>query len=89
MMTPTTERRALNTLLALFPDRDLLAVNWQSPNLGREAGPWLLVSLGQRSENGNEAWARSEYAIWKRTGAIHLIDADGAVIDPPFIPGDQ
>lgn len=97
-MEPTIERRALNALLVMFPDFDLLGVDWQRPadylahrqgsgsigDLG-EPGPWLLVYLGQRSDDGFEAWARHDYAIWKRTGAVHLVGADGAVIDPPLI----
>jgi hypothetical protein len=88
MMHPTTERRALDRLLDLFPAFDLLDVNWQLPSDTNAGGPWLLVRLGQRSDDGYEAWAVHHFAIWKTTGAVHGIDADGAVIDPPLIEGD-
>lgn len=89
MIDPTTERRALDALLARFPFFDLLRVEWQ---LGQELGwdppgPWVLVDLGQRSDDRAEAWAVHHFAIWKRTGAVHGVDAEGAVIDPPLIPG--
>jgi hypothetical protein len=85
----TTERQALDKLLSLFPDFDLLDVDWQRPKAqGETPGPWLRVYLGQRSDDGFEAWARHEYAIWKRTGAVHLISSQtGAVVDPPIIAG--
>jgi hypothetical protein len=84
----TIERLALDHLLYTFADFDLLEVDWQLPDVGRaDPGPWLLVTLGQRSDDGGHAWARRRYAIWKRTGAIHGIDADGAVIDPPLVAG--
>jgi hypothetical protein len=89
-MTPTVERQALDKLLSMFPDFDLMGVDWQRPKgQGETPGPWLIVFLGQRSEDGFEAWARHEYAIWKRTGAVHLVGADGAVIDPPIIEGGE
>jgi hypothetical protein len=87
-MQPTTERRALDRLLALFPSFDLLEVNWYRASGTTDGGPWLRVRLGQRSDDGYESWAVHHFAIWKVTGAVHGIDADGAVIDPPLIPGD-
>jgi hypothetical protein len=84
----TAERRAVDRLLALFPDFDLLEVDWQLPNASQaDPGPWLVVTLGQRSDDGGHAWARRRYAIWKLTGAVHGIGANGAVIDPPVIEG--
>jgi hypothetical protein len=80
MTEPTRERLALDRLLALFPTFDVLRVDWQ-------LSPWLLVELGQRSDDGAEAWARHCFAIWKLTGATHGIDTYGAVIDPPFLEG--
>lgn len=77
-MRVTTERRALDSLLAIFPWFDVLDIDWQH-------GPWLLVTLGQRSDDDAHAWATHKYAIWKRTGAVHLVGPDGAVIDPPII----
>jgi hypothetical protein len=72
----------------MFPGFDLLEIEWGLPDrLSADPNPWLKVVLGQRSDDGGHAWARHQYAIWKVTGAVHGIDADGAVIDPPFIPG--
>ncbi len=83
----TTERQGLDGLLALFPDFDLLEVNWKLPNESRaDPGPWLIVLLGQRSDDGAHAWAVHHYAIWKRTGAVHLLDG-AMVVDPPIIEG--
>lgn len=75
----------------MHPDFDVLRVDWQNalaggchPSLAPrnvEPGPWLLVTLGQRSDAGNEAWAETTYAIFKRTGAIHFLGLDGAVSD--------
>lgn len=85
---PTTERRAIDELLAVFPWFDVLDVDWQLPDETRsDSGPWVLVTIGQRSDDGAEAWAQHRYAIWKRTGAVHGIDATGAVIDPPLLLG--
>jgi hypothetical protein len=87
-MDVTTEREALDALLAMFSWFDVLSVDWQRPDHTRsEPGPWLLVTLGQRSDDGTEAWAEHRFAIWKRTGAVHGIDVNGAVIDPALITG--
>lgn len=93
------ERQALNNLLALHPEFDVLRVDWQlgerelcnhldcesgKPcfrSAGMIPGPWLMVTLGQRSDDGAEAWAERTYAIWKSTGAIHFLQHDGSVSD--------
>lgn len=80
----TTERKGLDALLEMHPDWDLLGLDWQLIGDGIGSGPWLLVQMGQRSDDGAEASARHQYAIWKRTGALHLVDSHGAVIDPPI-----
>lgn len=85
MLEPTTERRALELLLAAYPAFDLLAVDWQLPDDVGDGGPWLLVELGQRSHDGLETWARHSFAIWKATGAIHGVGHDGAVTDDPLL----
>lgn len=87
MPDPTVERRGLDALLNAMPFFDLLAVDWQldEPLGWNGPGPWLMVTLGQRSDDGAHAWATHTYAIWKRTGAVHLVTADGEVIDPPYL----
>lgn len=82
----TTERRALDALLARYPDFDLLSVDWQEPDGWGSmlSGVWLIVVLGQRSDDGSETWARHSFAIWKTTGAVHGLGHDGAVTDDPL-----
>jgi hypothetical protein len=87
MTKPTRERLALDRLLAIYRTFDVLHVDWQLPSETGSAGPWLLVELGQRSDNGVEAWARHRFAIWKATGATHGVGSDGAVLDPPLLEG--
>jgi hypothetical protein len=77
---PPAVRLGLNALLERFPHLVLLRADaWPNGN------PWLLVSLGQRSEGEEEAYARHEFAIWKSTGAVYTIGHDGAVGDDPII----
>ena len=92
MFEPSSARRGLDALLARFPMYDLLALDWDPgrPVQGRRAGdlnvnPWLIVELGQRSDGSTEAWTASKFAIWKSTGAVHTIGADGAVSDDPIL----
>jgi len=72
---PSPARRGLDVLLRSLPFFDVIEIEWQAD------GPWLLVTLGQRSEGDAEAWARHRYAIWKTTGAVHGYNADGSVTD--------
>jgi hypothetical protein len=57
---------------------------------GGIVGPWVLVKLGQPSETMRSeplilpAWATWEFAIWKVTGAVYRVGADGAVPDDPI-----
>jgi hypothetical protein len=83
----TAEREGLDAILVMHPEWDLLGLDWQLAHESAGAGPWLLVQLGERSQDGAEAWARHDYAIWKRTGAVHIVDGYGAVVDPPIYPG--
>lgn len=72
-------RQGFDVLLALHRGFDVLSVDWQAD------GPWLLVTLGQPSANGDvPAFARHPYAIFKRTGAVHGM-RDGAVTDDPLL----
>lgn len=94
---PLPARRGLDALLALYPHFDVIKVELQLPAVLYSetipqrrweqgiAGPWLLVTLGQPSEGENEAYARWEFAIWKRTGAVYRVGLDGAVPDDPII----
>jgi hypothetical protein len=72
-------RRGLDLLLAQAPHLDLLKAEWQAE------GPWLLVTLGQRSAGVRETWARHRYAIFTNTGAVHGLQQDGAVTDDPIL----
>jgi hypothetical protein len=76
----TIERRAVDALLSRHPDFDVLVVDW---SVGIPS-PWLIVELGQRSEDGAEVWARHTFAIWKTTGAVHGLQRDGSVTDDPL-----
>jgi hypothetical protein len=71
-------RRALDQLLELHPNWDLVEYEWQAD------GPWVLVVLGQPSNGDKEAWARHPYAIWKNTGSVYGM-REGAVNDDPFL----
>jgi hypothetical protein len=75
---PSLVRQALDALMRAYPMFDLVAIEW-TPD-----GPWVLVSLGQPSEGDTLAWGRWEFAIWRRTGAIHLMQ-NGAVSDEPAL----
>ena len=94
MREPTIERRALDLLLAMHPFFDLLEVDWQlaiedeGETIRPFIGPWLLVTLGQRSQDGGPVWARHRFAIWKATGAVHGVEEDGAVTDDPLFVVD-
>lgn len=85
---PSMVRRSLDRLLAVYPSFDLVSLDW-----GHGYGevsvypvtPWVLVKLGQPSESFDEvpAWALWQFAIFKRTGALHTMK-DGAVSDDPI-----
>jgi hypothetical protein len=97
-VTPLLERslvrRALEELLRRHPMLDLLAIDWQvDPADERQAarwrGSWVLVELGQPSDTiaVEPAWAVWRFAIWRSTGAVHIVGAGGAVSDDPiFVP---
>jgi hypothetical protein len=82
-------RRGLDVLLAAHPHLELVNADWQGwapPGSDAElAGPWLLVWLGQQSADGADTFALYRFAIFKRTGAVHGIEADGAVTDDPIL----
>jgi hypothetical protein len=85
-MTPF--RRGLDWLLATHPDFDLLDATIPGRSIGQPS-PWLLVVLGQPSEGEQTAYAIHRYAIFKNTGAVHLLGSDGAVSDDPvYVPGN-
>lgn len=97
---PSLVRLALDELLRRYPFFDLVSIEWQGLPMelfsesipqrrwGALAGPWVLVSLGQPSELNesslNEAWAIWPFAIWKNTGTLYTVGADGAVPDDPI-----
>jgi hypothetical protein len=66
-------------LLRFAPHLDLVSAEWQ------QDGPWLLVTLGQASDDGAERFARHHYAIWKATGAVHGVNPGGDVTDDPVM----
>ena len=75
---PSLRRLGLDWLLALHPGFDVLYAQ-QQPGHG-----WIEVDLGQPSDGAIEAYAIHRYAIWKNTGAVHPIDANGAASDDPI-----
>jgi|SRR5215472_1274064 len=81
---PSPARRGLDALLARYPHFDVLYVERGSAEHTRIAAPWIIVTLGQPSDNEIEAFARWEFAIWKNTGAVYTVE-DGAVADDPII----
>lgn len=64
-------RKGFDLLMAAHPDADLLAVK---PTM-----VWLCVDL--LAANG----PKMEFAIWRETGCVYHVDADGAVDDDPFL----
>jgi hypothetical protein len=76
---PSPARRGLDLLLATYPHLDLIELEWQAD------GPWLLVTLGQESDDEPKVFARHPYAILRSTGAVHGIQHDGAVTDDPIL----
>jgi hypothetical protein len=86
--TVTPARRGLDALLARYPMLDLVHADARPhPTTAEPSDPWLLVTLGQRSEGMSEVYARHEFAIWKNTGAVYIVGHDGAVADDPIIEG--
>ncbi|HEX8752110.1 MAG TPA: hypothetical protein VF731_01725 [Solirubrobacterales bacterium] len=90
---PSLVRRGLDLLLAAYPHLDVLSIEWQidggselAPGR-RWAGPWVLVELGQPSDHIDElpAWAVWKFAIWRTTGSVYSVGADGAVGDDPIL----
>jgi hypothetical protein len=71
-------RIGLDRLLEMYSTFNLISAEWQG------GGPWLLVSLGQSSDNG-DAHAVHHFAIFKRTGAVHGVQHDGSVTDEPLL----
>ena len=85
VFTPSKARRALDELLLRHPHLDVLKIEWGEPDEARASpNPWMLVTLGQPSRGVHEAWARWEFAIWKRTGSVFAV-ALGAVGEDPII----
>lgn len=89
---PTNARRGLDALLARYPGLDLVALEQQvDPSDGRSAarwrGPWMLVDLGEPSEQIElePVWTLRKFAIWRATGDVYSIGANGAVGDDPLI----
>jgi hypothetical protein len=83
---PSAVRRALDYLLDAYPMFDLVSVDWQRPSSG-EWQPWVLVLLGQRSEEFEpmESFALWHFAIFKTTGALHTMEPPrGPVSDDPI-----
>ena len=98
MNEPSLVRQALDELLRLYPGFDVLTIEWQiDPPRGRWdghparwEGPWVLVDLGQPSDtiDVTPAWAIWKFAIWRATGAVYVVGANGAVHDDPvFVLG--
>jgi hypothetical protein len=84
---PSLARRGFDALLGRHPHLDVLKVEWgeEDSDVSRITDPWLLVTLGQPSDGAVEAFARWEFAIWKRTGSVYTVNRHGAVNDDPII----
>jgi hypothetical protein len=90
---PTPARRGFELLLERHPHLDVVAAwipgrpedPWLTPS--SVVAPWLRVELGQPSEGEGvaDAYAVWSFAIWRSTGAVHTVDADGAVSDDPVL----
>lgn len=67
-------RKSLDALLALYPHDDIAYIDSQT-DTGRSLldGPWLLIKFADH---------HGPLAIWKHTGAIHVMN-QGAVSDDP------
>lgn len=55
------------------------------------AGGEQRATLREREEHPDHGWIEVEgpavtYAMWKRTGAVHRLNPDGAVSDEPIWP---
>lgn len=81
-------RAGLDELLRRHPLLDLVSIDWQVEQLPPEVinPEWVFVELGKPSEDFERTpvWARSRFAIWKRTGAVYRRDPDGAISDDPL-----
>lgn len=64
-MNTSTERSALNRLLAFAPHFDLLGIKRS------EDGAFIEVEMGQPSIGNADAWARYCYVIDRHSGAIY------------------
>jgi len=89
VFTPSLVRRGLDELLVRYPHLDLIEVNWDEPQLAHRVefqSPWVLVTLGQRSQGEIPAWARWHFAIWRSTGSVYrMLNESGPVEEDPYI----
>lgn len=88
MIKESLVREGLDLLLDRYPLFDVVRVEWQRAAPGELFNQWVLVDLGQRGESSAEAFAIWPFAIWKTTGAVYSIDANGAVSDDPILVPD-
>jgi len=72
---------SLETLQAAHPHWDLLTRQFAQPDDDDEWGSWCVVVFVDRDA---PRFSSYEFAIWKRTGAIHTVK-DGAVSDDPLV----
>lgn len=67
-------RRAMLAVFALWPSLVPTGIDFQRVE-GEDGGPWVVLRF-----QGHPG-----FAIWKRTGAVYRMDANGAVEDDPFL----
>lgn len=97
MSQPSKIRRALDRLLETHPSADVISVDWQTDDdlysysvpqrrwTSELVGPWVLVKLADRLDTDPPGWGVVKFAIWKHTGDVYIVGADGAVPDDPLL----
>ena len=75
-------RKSLDKLLSEYPLAEVIRVDTQQASLVGATGPWVCVDLVYRLKA-----ELMSFAIWKNTGDVYRIDAEGRVTGDPIIFG--